>query len=130
AARATRRLTAMILVGVSGYGVATLFVLHGAPDLALTQFLVETVTVVMFVLALRRLPARFSERPLRHVRRLRIATGVAVGIVAAGMAFVAVGGRVAVPISEGFAAEALSYGGGRNVVNVTLVDIRAWDTMG
>ena len=130
AARATRRLTAMILVGVSGYGVAVLFVLHGAPDLALTQFLVETVTVVMFVLALRRLPARFSERPLRHVRRLRIATGVAVGMVAAGMAYVAVSGRQAVPVSEDFPAAAVSYGGGRNVVNVALVDIRAWDTMG
>ena len=54
----------MILVGVTGYGTAVLFVLHGAPDLALTQFLVETVTLVMFVLVLRRLPAKFSERPL------------------------------------------------------------------
>ena len=130
AARATRRLTAMILVGVSGYGVAMLFILHGAPDLALTQFLVETVTVIMFVLALRRLPARFSERPLRHVRRLRIAIGVAVGVVAAGMAYVAANGRQAIPVSQDFPDAAVAYGGGRNVVNVTLVDIRAWDTMG
>nr|BFF26473.1 hypothetical protein GCM10025732_44380 [Glycomyces mayteni] len=63
AALARRRFTAMILTGVSGYGVAMLFIFHGAPDLALTQFLVETVTIVMFVLVLRRLPARFSERP-------------------------------------------------------------------
>lgn len=130
AARASRRLTAMILVGVSGYGVAALFVLHGAPDLGLTQFLVETVTVIMFVLALRRLPARFSARPLRHVRRLRIAIGVAVGLVAAGMAYVAANGRQAIPVSQDYPEAALSYGGGRNVVNVTLVDIRAWDTMG
>lgn len=130
AARAQRRLTAMILVGVSGYAVAGLFLLHGAPDLALTQFLVETVTIVMFVLVLRRLPARFSERPLRIVRRTRIAIGVAVGIVAAGMAYVAVSGRQAVPISTDFPELAYEYGGGRNVVNVTLVDIRAWDTMG
>ncbi|SCL37121.1 multisubunit sodium/proton antiporter, MrpA subunit /multisubunit sodium/proton antiporter, MrpB subunit [Micromonospora pallida] len=130
AARALRRLTAMILVGVSGYGTALLFILHGAPDLALTQFLVETVTIVMFVLVLRRLPEKFSERPIRSSRRGRIGLGIAVGAVTAGMAYVAAGGRQAVPISVDFPAEAVSYGGGKNVVNVTLVDIRAWDTMG
>ncbi|WP_341715580.1 Na+/H+ antiporter subunit A [Micromonospora sp. FIMYZ51] len=130
AARALRRLTAMILVGVAGYGIALLFVLHGAPDLALTQFLVETVTIVMFVLVLRRLPEKFSERPIRSSRRGRVAIGVAVGAVTAGMAYVAAGARQAIPVSVGFPDEAVSYGGGKNVVNVTLVDIRAWDTMG
>ncbi|MEU4565599.1 Na+/H+ antiporter subunit A [Micromonospora sp. NPDC023956] len=130
AARSLRRLTAMILVGVSGYGTAVLFILHGAPDLALTQFLVETVTIVMFVLVLRRLPEKFSERPIRSSRRGRIGLGIAVGAVTAGMAYVAAGGRTAVPISVDFPGEAVSYGGGKNVVNVTLVDIRAWDTMG
>ncbi|KKJ93720.1 Na+/H+ antiporter subunit A [Micromonospora sp. HK10] len=130
AARALRRMTAMILVGVTGYGTALLFILHGAPDLALTQFLVETVTIAMFVLVLRRLPAKFSERPIRASRRGRIALGVAVGVVTAGMAYVAAGSRVATPISVGFADKAVSYGGGKNIVNVTLVDIRAWDTMG
>ncbi|GGM08697.1 MULTISPECIES: Na+/H+ antiporter subunit A [Micromonospora] len=130
AARALRRLTAMILVGVAGYGTALLFILHGAPDLALTQFLVETVTIAMFVLVLRRLPAKFSERPIRASRRGRIAIGVAVGAVTAGMAYVAAASRQAIPISVDFPGEAVSYGGGKNVVNVTLVDIRAWDTMG
>ncbi|GGM23920.1 monovalent cation/H+ antiporter subunit A [Micromonospora sonchi] len=130
AARALRRLTAMILVGVAGYGIALMFILHGAPDLALTQFLVETVTIVMFVLVLRRLPVKFSERPMRASRRGRIGLGVAVGAVAAGMAYVMAGTRQAVPISVGFPDAAVSYGGGKNVVNVTLVDIRAWDTMG
>ncbi|MEU4428707.1 Na+/H+ antiporter subunit A [Actinoplanes sp. NPDC024001] len=130
AARVRRRLTAMILVGVCGYAVAVLFVLHGAPDLALTQFLVETATIVMFVLVLRRLPARFSARPLRGSRMIRNGLAVAVGLVTAGMAYVAVAGRQAVPISVDFPALAVSYGGGTNIVNVALVDIRAWDTMG
>nr|WP_230416437.1 Na+/H+ antiporter subunit A [Micromonospora tarapacensis] len=130
AARALRRLTAMILVGVAGYGTALLFVLHGAPDLALTQFLVETVTIVMFVLVLRRLPVKFSERPIRASRRGRVTIGVAVGAVTAGMAYVATSARQAVPVSVAFPDEAVSYGGGKNVVNVALVDIRAWDTMG
>ncbi|MEU6730616.1 Na+/H+ antiporter subunit A [Nonomuraea wenchangensis] len=127
AVRASRRLTAMILVGVTGYGTAVLFVLHGAPDLALTQFLVETVTIAMFVLVLRRLPPRFSRRPSR---RGRAAIGVAVGVAAAGMAYAATSARQAEPISSGFADPAVSYGGGDNIVNVILVDIRAWDTMG
>ncbi|AGZ44286.1 Na+/H+ antiporter subunit A [Actinoplanes friuliensis] len=130
AARSRRRLTAMVLVGVSGYGIAVLFVLHGAPDLALTQFLVETVTIVMFVLVLRRLPEEFSARPLAFTRRVRGALALAVGTVTAAMAYAAVGGRQAVPISTEFPDLAVSYGGGTNIVNVALVDIRAWDTMG
>ncbi|SNT60353.1 multicomponent Na+:H+ antiporter subunit A [Asanoa hainanensis] len=130
AVRALRRLTAMILVGLSGYGVAVLFILHGAPDLALTQFLVETATIVMVVLVLRRLPAKFSERPIRTSRVGRIALGIGVGVVAAGMTYVAVGAREATPVSEIFPELAVTFGGGDNVVNVILVDIRAWDTMG
>ncbi|MEV0719571.1 Na+/H+ antiporter subunit A [Asanoa sp. NPDC050611] len=130
AVRALRRLTAMVLVGISGYGVAVLFILHGAPDLALTQFLVETATIAMIVLVLRRLPEKFSERPIRTSRVGRILLGVAVGAVAAGMTFVAVGAREATPVSEAFPDLAVSFGGAKNVVNVILVDIRAWDTMG
>ncbi|MEW2380723.1 Na+/H+ antiporter subunit A [Micromonospora sp. NPDC047707] len=127
---ARRRLTAMLLVGVTGYGSALLFVLYGAPDLALTQFLVETATIAIFVLVLRRLPQRFSARPLRRSRWVRRAIGLAVGLVAAGLALAAGGARTAPTISDAFPGLAVAEGYGRNVVNVTLVDIRAWDTMG
>ncbi|WP_328338898.1 Na+/H+ antiporter subunit A [Micromonospora sp. NBC_00421] len=130
AVNARRRLTAMLLVGVTGYGTAMLFVLYGAPDLALTQFLVETATIAVFVLVLRRLPERFSARPLRRSRWARRLLGLAVGVVLAGLALIASGARTAVPISTAFPALAVAEGYGRNVVNVTLVDIRAWDTMG
>jgi multicomponent Na+:H+ antiporter subunit A len=130
ATQARRRLAAVVLVGVTGYATAILFILHGAPDLALTQFLVETCTMVMFVLVLRRLPGHFSVRPLVASRWLRVAIGVAAGTVVAGLAYVATAGRQAASISTAFAEPAVSYGGGRNIVNVTLVDIRAWDTMG
>jgi len=59
-----------------------------------------------------------------------VAIGVVVGAVVAAMAYTAAGSRQATPIAADFPAPAVSYGGGRNVVNVTLVDIRAWDTMG
>ncbi|WP_407818245.1 hydrogenase subunit MbhD domain-containing protein, partial [Staphylococcus aureus] len=55
------RLASVILVGLTGYGCGVLFALHGAPDLALTQFLVETLTLVIFVLVLRKFPAEVDE---------------------------------------------------------------------
>lgn len=129
-ARARRRLKAVILAGVAGYGNAALFLLHGAPDLALTQVLCETLTLVVMVLVLRRLPPYFSDRPLAASRWVRLAIGVVTGLVV--MTFVAAAPlvRVHTPVSVDFPVEAETFGGGRNIVNVTLVDIRAWDTVG
>src|SRR5690606_29752461 len=117
-------------VGVFGSGVSILFELHGAPDLALTQVLVETITLVVFILVLRRLPAYFSNRPLAVSRWWRAALGTVAGLTFGRLAMVAAGSRVAIPVSVVFPEEAYEYGYGKNIVNVTLVDIRAWDTMG
>jgi multicomponent Na+:H+ antiporter subunit A len=118
------------MVGVTGYGTATLFLLHGAPDLALTQVLVETVSLVVFVLVLRRLPEYFTDRPLTRGRYWRMAIGAMVASVVTGFMVLSTGARTLPPVSADFAREAVAFGGGRNIVNVTLVDIRAWDTMG
>lgn len=130
AARARRRLKAALLLGASGYGMAMLFASHGAPDLALTQVMVETISLVLFVLVLRRLPTYFSNRPLHSSRYLRMLAGVGAGAMVAVLGLVALSNRVATPVSQYFAESAYQYGYGRNVVNVLLVDIRAWDTMG
>jgi multicomponent Na+:H+ antiporter subunit A len=130
AVRSRRRLKAVLLAGVTGYTTAVLFLLHGAPDLALTQVLVETVTLVLFVLVLRRLPTYFSSRPFLVSRWFRVVLGALSGAFVAGLAAVAAGSRVGTPVSADFADAAVSYGGGRNIVNVTLVDVRAWDTLG
>lgn len=127
--RSRRRLRAVLLVGVTGYGSAYLFMEHGAPDLALTQVLVETITLVVFVLVLRQLPPYFSNRPLASSRWVRMAIGAAVGLVVMGIAITTPGARMHEPVSADFPAAA-AQGGGKNIVNVTLVDIRAWDTMG
>lgn len=130
AMRARTRFQGGLLVGVTGYGMATIFALHGAPDLALTQLLVETVTLIAFVLVIRRLPAHMAERPKRTTRFFRLALGLGVGLVLGAVAVVSLGARVADPISLAFPELAVNGGHGYNVVNVTLVDIRAWDTMG
>ena len=128
--RSRRRLKAVILTGITGYGTAMLFFLYGAPDLALDQVLVETITLVVFVLVLRRLPAYFSNRPLAASHRVRLGIGIVVGLTLAGFALVIPQSRQHAPVSDILPEEALAFGGGRNVVNVTLVDVRAWDTMG
>jgi len=128
--RSRRRLRAVLMLGVTGYGTALLFVVHGAPDLALTQVLVETFLLVTFVLVLRRLPPFFSDRPFNANRWARMAIGALTGLAVAGFAAVAASSRTAAPDSAQFAGPAVDFGGGRNIVNVTIVDIRAWDTLG
>jgi len=127
---AAKRFQAVVLVGVTGVGMATLFVVQGAPDLALTQVLVELVTLVAVVLVLRRLPARLGEKHGSSHRVLRAALGIAVGVTMAVVAIIATGSRVATPVSESWPELAVEEGHGYNVVNVAIVDIRGWDTMG
>ncbi|MBM7824293.1 multicomponent Na+:H+ antiporter subunit A [Arcanobacterium pluranimalium] len=129
-ARARHRMKAVLLIGVSGYAVALIYQLHGAPDLALTQTLAETMTLVVFILVLRCLPAYFSTRPIRWNRWVRIALASGVGAGAAVLAWFAANARMAASMTQTFHDEAQHYGYGKNIVNVTLVDVRAWDTFG
>ncbi|WP_281284318.1 Na+/H+ antiporter subunit A [Homoserinimonas aerilata] len=131
AVRADKRFTAVVLVGVTGYGMAMLFALQGAPDLAFTQLLIETVTLVAVVLVLRRLPQRIGvAHGAPRYRALRAVLAIAVGLTMAIVAVVALGSRIADPIYLEFARLAVEGGHGANVVNVALVDVRGWDTMG
>ncbi len=130
AATSRGRVRALLLVGATGYGTALLFLLHGGPDLALTQVLVETVSLIVFVLVLRRLPKYFTNRPLRSTRWWRTVLAALVGGSVALLALVAAGARVAEPVSVDYYEAAYTFGYGKNIVNVTLVDTRAWDTIG
>ncbi|MFT4211149.1 MAG: Na+/H+ antiporter subunit A [Microbacterium sp.] len=130
AVRAQKRYTGVVLVSVTGLGMVVLFATSGAPDLALTQILVETVTLVAFALVLRRIPSRLGEHNDSVAPLARAILGAGVGLTMALVAIVATGARVAEPISDAFPALAYELGHGRNVVNVALVDLRGWDTMG
>jgi len=129
-AGAQKRFQAALLAGVAGYGIAVLFAFHGAPDIALTQVLVETVTLIAFVLVLRRLPAQLGQEHGSSRRLLRAAVGTAVGLVMGLVAIVSLGARTDAPISQALPTLAKEIGHGNNVVNVVLVDIRGWDTLG
>ncbi len=123
------RVAAGLALGASGITMAALFVVHGAADLALTQLLVEAAVVVGFVLAFGHLSRSFPKVGLRW-KTARMAVAGAGGV-AVMVGLVAASGdpRAAPPLAE-MASASLDEGGGRNVVNVILTDIRALDTLG
>lgn len=130
ATRAKKRFTAVVVTGISGYAMVAYFAFVGAPDLALTQVLVETITIVVFVLVLRRLPARIGQSTGRFTPAWRAIIGAAVGVTMMFVVLIAAGVRVSDPVSVDFGQLAYEVGHGKNIVNVTLVDIRVWDTLG
>lgn len=123
------RLGAALGLGSVGFGMAGIFVAQGSPDLALTQLLVETVVVVGFVIGLGHLSRDFP--PVGQLwRSVRIVVSVAMGVaVSAGLAAAASRPSGTAPVDE-FVAQAADTGGGNNVVNVILTDMRALDTFG
>jgi multicomponent Na+:H+ antiporter subunit A len=130
AAAVRRRFAAALFLGVAGYAMAGFFVLSGAPDLALTQATVETLSTVVFVLVLRRLPERFERQSTAGRRIGRLAIAASVGVVVFLLALVAAGNRITPPVSHEMIERAVTDGHGRNVVNVILVDFRGFDTLG
>ena len=124
------RVRAFLTLGVTGYGTALLFLLHGAPDLALTQVLVETASLLMFLLVLRTLPKFFTDRPLQSTRWWRMVLAIGVGATVTAVSVLSASARTAPPASTGLAESAYQFGYGKNIVNVILVDTRAWDTLG
>ncbi|MDT8880224.1 putative monovalent cation/H+ antiporter subunit A [Halomonas saccharevitans] len=123
------RLAAVAALGTMGFSIALTFVLFSAPDLAITQLLVETLTVILLVLVLFRLP-RFAtlSTPLERLRDLAVAalTG---GLITLLMLSVLSGERLP-RISDYMVANSQPLGHGHNIVNVILVDFRALDTLG
>ena len=125
------RLGAVLCVGATGYGVAVMFMLGGAPDLALTQILVETLSLVVFVLVLRHLPKDFATNQTAFPILPRAVVSVAVGIAAALFTLYAYAARPdgLKPVSDDYIS-ASPTAGGHNIVNVILVEFRAFDTFG
>lgn len=133
AAVVRRRLSAALMLGAVGYGMAGLFIVQGAPDLALTQLVIETLATVLFVLVLRFLPARWADRSPAIATPLRLVVSVAVGVTVFVLAIVAAGARTSVEapnISREMIERSAPEAKGDNVVNVILVDFRGLDTLG
>jgi multicomponent Na+:H+ antiporter subunit A len=124
------RFVAALLLGGVGFSLAILFVLYGAPDLALTQILVETIILVVFLLVLRQLPKVFDQSMKIAQRTLNAVIAAGVGLAVALFALVVGESRTAPSVGEQYIEQSLPGGGGKNVVNVILVDFRGADTLG
>jgi len=130
------RLASLIMLGGVGLIVCMTFVWLSAPDLAITQLLVEIVTTVLILLGLRWLPKRSpvigEVMTLRsRFRRFRdLAIAIVCGVGMSVVAFTVMTMPVPDAIASYFLQNAYTEGGGRNVVNVILVDFRAFDTFG
>ena len=122
-------MAAVLSLGAVGYGVATTFLMFGAPDLAMTQFSVETLTVFIYVLVFRhfRNLGPLSPRIVRY-RDAFMAAGI--GALIGGLVLSVSTTETAPRLREYFAEFGPTLGHGRNIVNVILVDFRAFDTMG
>lgn len=126
---ARSNMTAVLSLGAVGYGVALMYALLGAPDLAMTQFAVETLTVVIFVLVFYRLRG-FGDLSSRLVKTRDAIVALAAGTVVTTLVlFIGASGTTS-RLSSYFAEAAPRLAHGRNVVNVILVDFRGFDTLG
>ncbi|NDJ76343.1 MAG: putative monovalent cation/H+ antiporter subunit A [Chloroflexi bacterium] len=127
--QAQSRLAAVAALGTVGYGIALLYILFGAPDLAMTQFAIETLTVLLFVLVIYRLP-RFGRisSPVVRVRDATIA--ISAGAMMTLLVLIVTADPARTGLTSYFAENSVTEAKGRNIVNVILVDFRALDTLG
>ena len=127
--RASMRLTAIVAMGVIGYAIALVFVDFGAPDLAMTQFVIETMTVILFVLIIYRLPPFKSfSSPGNKLGNAIIA--IAGGGLMTTLVLVVLSAQKGSRLSAFFRENSLMMAHGRNIVNVIIVDFRGLDTLG
>ncbi|WP_135362990.1 hydrogen gas-evolving membrane-bound hydrogenase subunit E [Halosimplex halophilum] len=128
---ASSHVAGVLTLSILGFMLAIFFILASAPDLALTQLVVETLVLVIFLLVLQRLPTFYSD-----VRPLELARDAALSLLVGGTAAAAVlltapgDGAAPTPVAQFYAEQAVPGGGGTNVVNVILVDFRGFDTLG
>lgn len=122
------RLTAMIALGVIGYCICLIFIFYGAPDLAMTQFTIDTLTVVLFMLVMYQLP-NFLQFKNTKIQIRDAVVAIAFGTLIAIIALQAMVTPYEKEVSEFYAKHAYTMGKGKNVVNVILVDFRGLDTM-
>jgi len=124
-----RRVIALIALGAVGLAVAVVFVFLSAPDLALTQLLVEVATIMLMMLALHWLPQQSPPEPPSGRRALHVAVALAAGAGMAALTWFVLAQPVA-SISPYFLETTVTQGGGANAVNVIIVDYRGFDTLG
>lgn len=126
---AKSRLTSIILLGAVGYTVALFFVLFRAPDLALTQLVIETVSVSLFLLCFYHLPKLKRDEERIRFKAVNLAVSIGVGAIVTLIALSAHSNKVFESIASYYIENTYKEAAGKNMVNVILVDFRGFDTM-
>ncbi|KUP23195.1 Na+/H+ antiporter subunit A [Paenibacillus sp. DMB5] len=126
---AKSRVSAILLTGMVGYMVTLLFILFRAPDLALTQMIVEVVSVTLFLLCFRHLPRLGREKVKFKLKLPKLIISIGFGATMTLVALAALDSSPFESISTFYTENSYKLGGGKNIVNVLLVDFRGFDTM-
>ena len=127
--RSRSRLTTIALLGSVGFSIAVIFLLYSAPDLAMVQFAIETLTVILFVLVLYRLP-KFARLSSRRVRVFDAVVAALSGAMMTLLMLLVSTHTSSAGLARYFAENSYPAANGRNIVNVILVDFRGIDTLG
>ncbi|MFD1038555.1 Na+/H+ antiporter subunit A [Virgibacillus byunsanensis] len=126
---AKQKVSAILILGVVGYGLATLFVVYRAPDLALTQLVIETITVALFLLCFYHLPQLRPRNETRGFKTINAVIAISFGALMTLVGIASHSSNWFDSISEYFVETSYELGGGKNIVNVILVDMRGLDTL-
>ncbi|WP_105995805.1 Na+/H+ antiporter subunit A [Staphylococcus agnetis] len=126
---ARSRLFSIIMLSAVGYSMAIFFIFFNAPDLALTQFVVETISTALFLLCFYHLPnmSRYNETPKFKI--VNVVISISVGLIVTILGLIAYGNRHFISISEFYKKHVYDLAEGKNMVNVILVDFRGTDTL-
>ncbi|UXU54471.1 Na+/H+ antiporter subunit A [Staphylococcus agnetis] len=126
---ARSRLFSIIMLSAVGYSMAIFFIFFNAPDLALTQFVVETISTALFLLCFYHLPnmSRYNETP--RFKIVNVVISISVGLIVTILGLIAYGNRHFISISEFYKKHVYDLAEGKNMVNVILVDFRGTDTL-
>ncbi len=127
--RTSSRLTTIALLGTIGYSIALLYLLYSAPDLAMVQFAIETLTVILFILVIYRLP-KFSRFSSTREKRLDALIALGGGAMMTLLMLLSSSNPAESRLAAYFAQNSFAAANGRNIVNVILVDFRGFDTLG
>lgn len=126
---ANNNLAAILILGVVGFGTAMLFIIYRAPDLALTQLVIETITVALFLLTFYHLPKLRKRDDSNRVKLVNLGISIGFGTLLSIIGIMSLNGASFDKISDYFVETAHTIGGGNNIVNVILVDMRGFDTL-
>lgn len=122
------RLIVTATFGIIGYSIALAYTLFSAPDAAITQFLAETLTLILLILIIHRLPSYTLRKSIARIKYLPVA--ILFGGIMATTAFILLNQEKSSALQSYFLENSIPAGKGQNAVNVILVDFRALDTLG